>query len=206
MKLLYATVYLIEGGMQSSALSWREKLATSKNFTPLVDEAFRILRELSLAKTVKYIDGGEVEMSPSQHKERGVVYVTQALVQPDYKKMKEKFDQAFLRFGPDKGNDADLLRQAKRHLRCIELKWNLKQMANKHFFHPNSFNYNLEGKFDKVLLFEQQLIDFAQRFLGDNFFWEEVKEVRCLVESVFLYTLYEFRFADFCIKCREIGC
>ena len=77
MKLLCVTVYLIEGGMQSSALSWREKLATSKNFTPLVDEAFRILRELSLAKTVKYIDGGEVEMSPSQHKARGVLFVTQ---------------------------------------------------------------------------------------------------------------------------------
>ena len=206
MKVLYAIVYLIEGGMQSSALSWREKLATSKNFTPLVDEAFRVLRELSLAKTVKYIDGGEVEMSPSQHKERGVVYVTQALLQPDYKKMKEKFEQAFRRFGPDKGNDTDLLRQAKRHLRCIELKWNLIQMANNHFFHPSSFNYNLEGKFDKVILFEQQLMDFATRFLGDNFFWEEVKEVRCLVESVFVGTLYEFRFADLCIKCREIGC
>ena len=217
MTVLYATVYLIEGGVQSSALSWREKLATSKNFTPLVDEAFRILRELSLAKTVKYIDGGEVEMSPSQHKERGVVYVTRALAQPDYTNMKGKFEQAFRRFGPDKGNDADLLRQAKRHFRCIELKRNLIQMANKHFFDSYSYfndegqmlhenSYNLEGKFDKVLLFEQQLMDFATRFLGDNFFWEEVKEVRCLVEEMIVGTLYEFRFADFCIKCREIGC
>lgn len=120
--------------------------------------------------------------------------------------MKDKFEQAFWRFGPDKGNDADLLRQAKRHFRCIELKRNLIQMASKHFFEQYENKYNLEGKFDKVLRFEQQLMDFASRFLGDNFFWEEVKEVRCLVEEVFVGTLYEFRFADFCIKCREIGC
>ena len=120
--------------------------------------------------------------------------------------MKDKFEKAFKRFGPDKGNDTDLLRQAKRHFRCIEMKRNLLQMAKKHFYPPYSYSYNLEGKFDKVLLFEQQLMDFAARFLGDNFFWEEVKEVRCLVEEMIVGTLYEFRFVDFCIKCREIGC
>lgn len=204
---LNVTVYLIEGGSQSSALSWREKLATSKRFTPLVDEAFRRLNELSLAKPVTFINGGEVDMSPSQHKARGVLYVTQALTKPDdFVYMKDKFERAFRRFGPDKGNDSDLLRQAKRHFRCIELKRNLMQMASKHFLEQYENKYNLEGKFDKVLRFEQQLMDFATRFLGDDLFWEEVKEVRCLVEEVFVGTLYEFRFADFCIKCREIGC
>ena len=198
------TVYLVEGAaVQSSALSWREKLAKGKRFVPLVDDTIRILSELSLAKRVKYINEGTAQMSSAQHKARGVLLVTQALQMSTYYDMKEKFNEAIQRFGPDKGNDFDLLKKAKRHLRAIELKHNLTQLVFKYFVAHN--NYNLESKFAEVLKFEGQLLDFASRFLGDPFLWREMKEVKCLVEEVFVGTLYEFRFADFFSKCREMG-
>ena len=61
-------------------------------------------------------------------------YTFQALQPDNFTFMKDKFEKAFKRFGPDKGNDTDLLRQAKRHFRCIEMKRNLLQMAKKHFY------------------------------------------------------------------------
>lgn len=195
---------MVEGGIESSALSWRDKLAKGKRFVPLVDEAFRRLSELSLAKYVEYINEGTAQMSSAQHKARGVLLVTQALQMSTYYDMKEKFNEAVQRFGPDKGNDFDLLKKkAKRHLRAIEMKHNLTQLVFKYFVALNK--YNLESKFAEVLNFERQLVDFASRFLGDPFLWREMKEVKCLVEEVFVGSPYEFRFADFFSKCREMG-
>ena len=194
---------MVEGDIQSSALSWREKLAKGKRSVPLLDEASRRFSELSLAKRVDYINEGTAQMSSAQHKARAVLLVTQALQLSTYYDMKEKFNEAIQRFGPDKGNDFDLLKKAKRHLRAIELKHNLTQLVFKYFVAHN--NYNLESKFAEVLNVEGHLLDFASRFLGDPFLSREMKEVKCLVEEVFVGTLYEFRFADFFSKCREMG-
>ena len=95
-------------------------------------------------------------MSSAQHKARGVLLVTQALQMSTYCE-KEKFNEAIQRFGPDKGNDFDLLKKAKRHLRAIEMKHNLTQLVFKYFGAHN--NYNLESKFAEVLKFEGQLLD-----------------------------------------------
>lgn len=48
-----------------------------KQKSGLADFAFRRFADLGLAKSVCAIDEGQVEMSPAQHKARGVLYVTQ---------------------------------------------------------------------------------------------------------------------------------
>ena len=51
---------------------------------------------------------------------------------------------------------------------------------------------------------EEKLSDFFTRFTGDSFLVEEVKEMRCLVEEVFLETPYEVRFIDVCNMIEEL--
>ena len=48
----------------------------------LADFAFRRFADLGLAKSVKFIDEGHVEMTAAQHKARGVLYVTRVSHQP----------------------------------------------------------------------------------------------------------------------------
>jgi len=44
--------------------------------TPLADFAFRRFADLGLAKQVTRIDEGAVEMTPSQHKGRNLMFIT----------------------------------------------------------------------------------------------------------------------------------
>ena len=162
----------------------------------MADFAYRRLTELSLAKTVSSIDEGQTEMSPAQHKARGVLLVTQALsmisAHHPFDIVRKKFLEAEARFSPSTGNDIDLLKKCKRHLKALETKRELVGYAKTHFFVEGE--YNLEGKFAEVLLFGQSLGDFISRFAGDSFLQDEVKDVKSLVEEIFANTPYEFRF------------
>jgi hypothetical protein len=83
------------------------------------DSAFCQLLELGLAKSVKSIDEGFVEMTPRQHKVRGAMLVTRAISLDREKestvKVKETFELAADRFRPHKRNEKDLLEQCEKH-------------------------------------------------------------------------------------------
>ena len=199
--LIYTKVYLIEANNHGDS-----KKSAKRKGTSLAEYAFRRFTNLGLATSVGRIDEGEVEMTAAQHKARGVVLVEQALNmsrnrQP-FSGVRQKFMEAKERFGPAMGNDVTLLRKCNRHLRCLEMTHELMQYVRETFFFRGE--YNLDGKFVQVLLFEEKLSDFLTRFAGDSFLVEEVKEMRCLVEEVFLETPYEVRFIDVCNMIEEL--
>lgn len=86
--------------------------------------------------------------------------------------VKDKLIEAKKRFGPDKGNDKDLLDKCEKHLSAVLQKHNLKQFAKEKFLVKGS--YNLEGRFAEVLLFEQKAGKFFSEFLCDSFLVEDV--------------------------------
>ena len=147
-----------------------------KQGKPLAQYAFRRLTDLGLAKSVSFIREGHVEMTPAQHKARGVLYVTQALnmsrnMEP-VSSVKEKFLEAMNRFGPDKGNDKDLLDKCEKHLDAVMQMRNIMRFAKDEFL--NDGEYNLEGRFAEVLEFEQRASRFFSLFLCDSFLVAEV--------------------------------
>ena len=172
----------------------------------LAQYAFRRLSDLKLAKPVTFIKEGHAEMTPAQHKARGVLYVTQALnmsrnMEP-LSFVKDKFVEALNRFGPDKGNDKELLDKCEKHLNAVTRIRNLMQSAKEKF--PGAGRYNLKGRFAEVLDFEQEVSKFFSEYLCDSFLVAEVHSVRLLIEEVFDGTPYEKRFRAICAAVKNL--
>ena len=174
----------------------------------LAGYAFWRFTYLSLADAVNCINEGQVEMTPAQHKARGVEFVTQALnMMADHEpfpNVRRKLEEAIVRFGPSMGNDNTLLTQCKKHLKALELKQDIKQYARKHFFICGKRGYCMKGLFAEVIHFEELLSSFFSACLGDSFLLEVVTEIRCLVQDVFVGTPYETRFDGVCNTIMEL--
>ncbi len=149
-----------------------------KRGKPLAQFAFRRLNDLGLAKPVSSIkqgNGHDAEMTPAEHKARGILYVTQALsmnrnMEP-FSNVKDKFMEAMSRFAPEKGNDRDLLDKCEKHLDALTKMHGLMKFAKQKFLIGGV--YDLTGKFAEVLEFEQMASKFFSLFLCDSFFvWE----------------------------------
>ncbi|KAL7541991.1 hypothetical protein ACHAXR_011413 [Thalassiosira sp. AJA248-18] len=177
-----------------------------KQSVRLADFAFRRLTDLGLARSVKSIDEGQIEMTPAQHKARGVLLVTQALnMSRNFKpigSVKEKFMEAMGRFSAGKGNDKDLLDKCHKHLDAVTEKHNLMEYAKDKFLSHGE--YSLEGRFDELRQFEQKASKFFSRYLCDSFLVEEVHNVRLLVEEVVDGTPYENHFKDVCNAIKRL--
>jgi hypothetical protein len=147
-----------------------------KQGKPLAQFAFRRLKDLRLTKQVSFIKEGHVEMTPAEHKARGVLYVTQALnmsrnMEP-FSNVKNKFTEAMSRFAPDKGNDKELLDKCEKHLDALTQMHSILKFAKENFLRGGG--YNLEGRFAEVLEFEQMASEFFSQFLCDSFLVAEI--------------------------------
>lgn len=180
----------------------------------LDDFAFRRLKDLDLMKIVTSVHEGSVEMTPAQHKARGVLLVTQAInlsrktsgAAVSEANVKEKFLEAADRFSADKGNDKELLDQCLKHMNAVLLKRALTETIEKKFFDRKKGNYVLEGRFAEVLRLEQDLSKFFSLCVGDSFLIDEITSIRALMEDLFTGTPFEIRFGEICraIKQHEL--
>ena len=138
-------------------------------------------------------------MSPAEHKTRGILLITQALELHEKKGsislVKDTLLEARSRFLPSKGNDRDLLMKCDKHLDCIMTRHSILYFAKTNFF-SDGVGYNLAGKFNQVLKFEDMACKFFSKFLSDPFMVEEVTGVRELMEDIFMGTAYEIRFVN----------
>jgi hypothetical protein len=143
----------------------------------LAQFAFRRLKDLGLAKPVEFIKEGHVEMTPAEHKARGILYVTTALNMTRNKEpfstVKDKLLEAMSRFAPDKGNDKDLLDKCEKHLNALTDMNRLLKFAKENFLRGGK--YDLQDRFVEVLEFECMASDFFSRFLCDSFLAAEVQ-------------------------------
>lgn len=172
---------------------------------------FRRFKDLDLIKMVKSIDQGHVEMTPAQHKARGVLLVTQAInlsrkssgAAVSSAVVKEKFLEAADRFRVDKGNDKELLDQSLKHMEAVLLKKSLVETIERTFFDRKKGSYKLEGRFAEVLRLEQQCSKFFSLCIGDPFLVDEIASIRLLMEELFCGTPYEVRFGEICHAIKE---
>ena len=182
---------------------------SNKRGVGLADFAFRRFVELDLAKVVTFIDEGFVEMTPSQHKARGITLINTALTMLQNREpisaVKDKFLEAKKRFVPGKGNDRELLDKCSKHLDAIMSKWTIMQYAKNEFYEEKG-GYCLENKFTEVVRFEEMVSTFFSKFVCDSFMIEEVTEVRRLMEEIFLGTPYAVRFQDVCTSIERLEC
>jgi hypothetical protein len=123
----------------------------------LPDSAFRQLKELGLAKSVKSIDEGFVEMTPQQHKVHGAKLVERALAfdrqRESIVKVKEAFELAADHFRPHKGNEKDLLEQCEKHCHAILIKRKLMLTIRRTFLNKETGASDLCGRFSDILSF-----------------------------------------------------
>ena len=187
-----SNLYLIEADVIGS------KTRKSRRGVSLADFAFRKLSDLKLTNFVPRIDEGLVEMTPAQHKARGVLLVTQALnmlkANEPFDNVRKKFSEAESRFEASTGNDKPLLRQCRRHLKALETKREILRYAKTKFFVSRPNKYVLGGKFAEILHFGKMLGDFFSDFSGDSFLVDETKDIQNLAEEIFSGTPYELRF------------
>ena len=159
---------------------------------------------MGLAKPVSFIKEGHVEMTPAEHKARGVLYVTQALNMSrnmaPFSNVKGKFMEAMSRFAPEKGNDKDLLDKCEKHLDALTKMHGLMKFAKESFLRGGA--YNLEGRFAEVLEFEQMASEFFSQFLCDSFLVAEIHVSKLDLDSppLSFMTLHLIRntFVAFC--------
>jgi len=173
----------------------------------LANFAFRQFQQLRLLKQVSTIDEGEVDMTPQQHKARGVLLVVQAVNmsrnQAPTDKIKDKFADARSRFQVDTGNDKHLLDQCNKHLEAILMKRTLAETIRTKFLNKEKGEYDLQGRFEDVLRFEQEAAKFFRLCANDSFLVEEIQEMRALIEEVFYGTPYEIHFGAICSKIKN---
>lgn len=181
-----------------------------KKVANLADFAFRQFQNLDLLKVLKpteSIDEGEADMTPEQHKVRGVLLVVQAVNMSrnneSTKKVKKKFEEAAERFKPDKGNDKDLLDQCNKHLRAFEMHRAIIETLKSNFFNKDQGAFDLRGKLPDVLQFETDLAEFVQFAANDSFLVDEIQDTRERIQQCFYETPYETHFAAICDKIRE---
>lgn len=178
----------------------------------LKDFAFRRLKDLDLLKIVKSIHEGFVEMTPAQHKARGVLLVTQAINLSRAKSsgsaisdssVKTKFLAAADRFSVDKGNDKELLDQCLKHMEVVLLKRSLIEIVEKKFFDRSKGKYHLQDRFADILRLEQDLSKFFSLCIGDTFLVDEIPSIRSLMEDWFVGTPYEMHFKEIISAVRQ---
>ena len=173
----------------------------------LADFAVGCLEKLGLARRVTRIDEGKVEMTPQQHKSRGVQMVIGAISfaqksSNSTAEIREKFEEARRRFLPSFGNDTELFRQATKHMNAITMKVNLANSLKMHFFNAADGTYNLTGRFSDIVKFEDQLFKFVDLVAWDSFLYGELEEVLSLVEEIVHETPYEIRFGRICFELK----
>ena len=182
---------------------------TTKKGVGLAAFAFRRFVENNLAKEVLFINEGYAEMTPSQHKARGILLMNTGLSMlrnhDPISLVKEKILEAKKRFRPGQGNDMELLDKCEKHLDCIMSKWTIMQYAKTEFYEDKG-GYNLESKFTEVVKFEEMVSTFFSKFVCDSFMVEEVTEVRRLMEEIFMGTPYAHRFQDVCKSIERLEC
>jgi len=173
----------------------------------LADFAFRQFQNLDLLKVLKpneSIDEGEADMTPEQHKVRGVLLVVQAVNMSRNneatEKVKKKFEEAAERFKPDKGNDKDLLDQCNKHLRAFEMHRAIIGTLKSNFFNKDKGAFDLHGKLNDVLQFEKDLAEFVVFVANDSFLVDEIQDTRERIQQCFYNTPYETHFAPICDK------
>lgn len=178
----------------------------TKNGTSLDEFAFRQLKDLRLLKVVTSIDEGEIDMTPQQHKARGVLIVVQAITMgrsaANAEAVRKKFGEAAERFQPDRGNDQHLLEQCNKHLQVFGMKQSLKEQVKTKFFRNGA--YDLNGGFRAILKFEEDAIKFSQLCANDSFLIDEVQEIRLLIQELFSGTPYEGRFSQICNRVKTM--
>lgn len=171
--------------------------------------AFRCFKheQLALAREVTSIDEGKEEMTAPQHKARGVALVALAIdlekSGASTSKVKAKFEEARKRFLPDKGNDKHLLDQCAKHLEIVLMKRSLLRTVEGKFFNKKTGDYDLATKFQQILDFEQDLLQFFASGLDDPFLEEEMYEVVAVVEQLFEDTHYEIHFKRICHDIKQ---
>lgn len=174
----------------------------------LADFAFRNFKKLELVKVVHAIDEGEVDMTPEQHKARGVLLVTQAINmsrdnRASIESIKEKFTAAARHFKVDQGNDKDLFDQCNKHLEVIIMKHELSCTIKSRFYDERLGISNLEGKLNEVLRFEERASNFFQTCIADSFLIDEIHDIRVLIEDTFVGSPYEFHFENICRRVHK---
>jgi len=118
--------------------------------------------------------------------------------------IKKRFQDAAERFRPSKGNDKELLDKCEKHLDAVLTKRSLiAEIKEKFFFNSE---YILDGRFEDIVNFERKASKFFIKFVGDSFLVEEVRDLRSLMEEVFLGTPYEVRFIEVCNTIKMLEC
>lgn len=183
------------------------KIPRKKGEKGLTNFAYRHLEQLDdgLVKIVQQIDGGKKEMTPQQHKARGVLLVTQAIsiarISSSMTEIRKRFEQALKRFTPALGNDADLHGLASEHMEATLLKVKLRRQIENVFFDDVTGSYNLDEKFPQVLAFEHDLVKYMSHATWNTFMTDDFHEIISLVEEMVFGTPYA-RLGNYCAKLR----
>ena len=160
--------------------------------TCLADFAFRQFKNLRLLQLVTKIDEGAVDLTPQEHKVRGVLLVVMAINMSrnneETAKVKEKFEEAAEHFQADKGNDKQLLDQCNKHLNCFEMHRGLIETMKKKFFNKDLGVFDLKGKFKDILEFEANAAKFVRECANDSFLVDEIQDTRARIEECFFGT------------------
>ena len=175
----------------------------------LADFAFRCLKhpDLGLVKAVSRIDEGKVEMSPQEHKARGVLMVTKAI---DFARnssstndIRSSFEEARRRFMPAFGDDKDLYDLTTKHMEAFLLKTRLMGYIKSKFFDGKNATYQLEGRFGQFQEFEKDLVGFMDLAAWDTFLIQDVMEITNIVQELVEDTPYAIRLGEYCLQVRD---
>jgi len=173
----------------------------------LADFAFRCFKHLDLIKIVDQIDEGKLEMTPQEHKTRGIAMISNVVSfakrSSDLGEIKEKFQNATKRFLPGFGDDRDLHEQATKHMNAVILKVQLLDMIRNKFFDSAVGTYNLSFRMADILDFEALLLKFADLVAWDTFLLDECDEVIHVVEEMVCGTAFEIRIGDFLFQLKR---
>lgn len=175
--------------------------------SPLAEFAYRELYKMKLVKIVSSIDEGSREMTPAEHKMRGILFITQAIDMyrnnEPIENVEKKFAEARAKFQHDTGNDKDLLGQCNKHLDAFLQKRKLIKFVKNNFMNMKTGEPDLHGKFDMILKFETEASKFISFCRDDSFLVEEIHELRVLIEDVFFGSIYQEHFEEICDKVKD---
>ncbi|CAB9522305.1 Tetratricopeptide repeat and ankyrin repeat containing 1 [Seminavis robusta] len=161
---------------------------STKGEQTLSDFASRCFKHLDLLKIVTHIDEGRVEMTPQEHKARGVAMVHNAInfarESNNVGEIRDRFETAAKRFLPAFGDDRELHEQATKQMQAAIAKVQLLETIKKDFFDATTGTYNLAFRMDEFLKFEKQLLEFIQIVAWDTFLLEECNEILSVVEEM----------------------
>jgi len=164
----------------------------------IADYVYRHLEQLDggLVKRVTQIDEGKKEITPQQHKARGVRMITKAIAKArssstSTTEIRIMFEQAMKMFSPAFGNDRDLYDLTAQQMEATILKIKLRQRIETTFFEKNSGSFNLDKKFQEMLKFEQELVKYMEHTAWNTFMTDDFHEIVSLVEEMISGTPYE---------------